>query len=83
MGRKKYNGLELDERTGACLVGHGFSRDTKTLQRRPVPLGGEILFVPASQNEIGSDNLFAAVICLEARFLLARISHDPNEVANR
>ena len=42
MGQKKYNGLELDERTGACFVGHGFSRDTKTLQRRPVPLGGRL-----------------------------------------
>ena len=30
MGHKKYNGLELDERSGACLVAHGFSRDTKT-----------------------------------------------------
>ena len=39
MGPKKYNGQELDERTGACFVGHGFSRDTKTLKRRPVPLG--------------------------------------------
>jgi hypothetical protein len=40
VGQKKYNGLELDERTGACFVGHGFSRDTKTLKRRPIPLGG-------------------------------------------
>ncbi len=29
MRQKKYNGLELDERTGACFVGHGFSRDLK------------------------------------------------------
>ena len=35
MGPKKYNGQELDERTGACLVGHGFGRDTKTLKREP------------------------------------------------
>jgi hypothetical protein len=26
VGQKKYNGLELDERTGACFVGHGFDR---------------------------------------------------------
>jgi hypothetical protein len=31
VGHKKYNGLELDERTGARFVGRGFSRDTKTL----------------------------------------------------
>jgi hypothetical protein len=29
VGQKKYNGLELDERTGARFVGHGFSRDTR------------------------------------------------------
>jgi len=36
VGHKKYNGLELDEGTGACFVGHGFSRDTK------LPDGGSV-----------------------------------------
>ena len=29
VGHKKYNGLQLDERTGTCFVGHGSSRDMK------------------------------------------------------
>jgi hypothetical protein len=66
VGQKKYNGLELDERTGACFVGHGFSRDTRLPD--DAPLGGRLAWVaqpyavPRSLVRASSQNVFRTTV---------------------